>query len=51
VIDLVVKHENGINSPIFNESLLIKAPGSNQKPRQQVVAGHSGKRATQQDGQ
>jgi hypothetical protein len=31
VINWVVKHENVINSPIFNETLLIKAPGSNQK--------------------
>jgi hypothetical protein len=32
VIDwVVVKHENVINSPIFNEILLIKAPACNRK--------------------
>jgi hypothetical protein len=30
VIDWVVKHENIIDLPIFNETLLIKGPGSNQ---------------------
>jgi hypothetical protein len=33
VIDWVIKQENVINSPIFNETLLIKAPGCNQKTR------------------
>ena len=31
VIDWVVKHENVIDLPISNETLLIKAPGCNQK--------------------